>query len=221
MFRRKKRFRRMKRYRSKLEKKICFTALCILIIITIFALLVDAKSSQVLYAMAIDKAKNVAIQAINDSVGQVINSENEIFDNLVNYRYDSQGNIISIDTNTDFTNSIEGDILDGVIKKIDASSRCPVKVPLGTLTSSDLFIGRGPSITFYISLSGNARSGIENIFESTGINQSRHQIQIKIEADLNIIMSGKKMTASVENTIVIGETIIVGRIPESYVRQPG
>lgn len=220
MIRRKKRFRRMKRYRSKLEKKICFIALCSVILMIIFALLIEAKSSQVLYSMAVDKAKNVAIQAINDSVGQVINSENEIFDKLVNYRYDSQGNIISIDTNTDFTNAVEGQILDGVIKRIDSSSRCPVKVPLGTLSSGDLFIGRGPSITFYISLSGNARSGIENIFESTGINQSRHQIQIKIEADLNIIMSGKKMTASVENTIVIGETIIVGKIPESYVRQP-
>lgn len=214
-----RRFRRMKRYRSSLEKKICFLLLCVLIITTIFALLVDAQASPILHAMAIDKAKNVAIQAINDSVGQVINSENEIFDKLVNYRYDSQGNIISIDTNTDFTNAVEGKILDGVIKRIDDASRCPVKVPLGTLTSSDLFIGRGPSIKFYISLSGNAQSGIENIFESTGINQSRHQIQIKIEADINIIMSGKKLSTSVENTIVIGETIIVGKIPESYVRQ--
>lgn len=221
MKRHRRRFRRMKRYRSALEKKITFFIICTLLITAIFALLIDVKAADVLYTMAVDKAKNVAIQAINDSVSAVIDSDDESYKEFVDYRYDKEGNIISVGTNTNLTNAIEGAILDEVVKRIDNQSRCPVKVPIGTLTGSDLLTGRGPSLTFYISLSGNARSGIENLFESTGINQSRHQIQIRIEADISIITSGKKLSTSVENTIVIGETIIVGKIPESYVRQPG
>ncbi len=217
---RKKKFRRMKRYRSRLEKKITFMLACALIICGIFALLIDARASPIIYSMAQDKAKNVAMQAINDSVNQVIDAKSEIYKELVDYRYDDEGNIISVNTNINLTNSVEGAILDGVVKKVDQASRCPIKVPIGTLIGSDLLTGRGPSVTFYISLSGNARSSIENLFESTGINQTRHQIQIRVEVDVSIVMSKKHFGAQVENTIVIGETIIVGQIPHSYVRQP-
>ena len=221
MKKRRRRFRRMKRYRSTFEKNLTFFIICLMIISTIFALLIDAKVADIIYTMSVDKAKNIAMQAINDSVSAVIDSDEESYKEFVDYRYDKEGNIISVGTNTNLTNAIEGAILDEVVKRINKQSRCPVQIPLGTLTGSDLLIGRGPALTFYINLSGNAKSGIENLFESTGINQSRHQIQIRIEADISIITSGKSLSTSVENTVVIGETIIVGKIPESYVRQPG
>lgn len=215
----KRRFRRIKHYRSAFEKKITFLTVCLLIISAILALLIDAKATDILYTMSVNKAQNIATQAINDSVSAVIDSTHKGYKDFIDYTYDKEGNIISVNTNTNVTNSIEGAILDEVVKRIDKHSRCPVKIPVGNLSGSDLLAGRGPSLTFYISLSGNAKSGIENIFESTGINQSRHQIQIKIEANISIITSGKNLSTSVENTIIIGETIIVGKIPESYVRQ--
>ncbi len=195
-------------------------AICAAIMFAIVTLLIDARAAPVIHDMAEDKAKNVAMQAINDSVSAVIDAKEESYKELVDYRYDDEGNIISVNTNINLTNAIEGAILDGVVKRIDQASRCPISVPVGTLFGSDLLTGRGPSITFYISLSGNASSGIENLFESTGINQSRHQIQIRVQADISIVMATKRANTSVENTIVIGETIIVGQIPESYVRQP-
>ena len=181
---------------------------------------IERKAPSIIYAMAEDKAKNIAIQAINNSVGEVIDGTEEIYKELVDYRYDDEGNIISVNTNINLTNTVEGLILDSIAKKIDKASRCAIKIPAGTLTGSDILTGRGPPITFYINLSGNAKSSIENLFESTGINQTRHQIQIRLEIDMSIVMSGKHSGVTVENTVVIGETIIVGRIPESYVRQP-
>ena len=199
---------------------IILIALLCSVVVAVFAFFVDKNVSEVLNTISTNKAKNVATQAINDSVSAVIDSDKKNYETLVEYSYDSEGNIIAVNTNINQTNAIEGAILDSVVQRIDSASRCPVSVPIGTLIGSDLLIGRGPAITFYISLSANARSGIENIFESTGINQSRHQIQVKIEVDISILLSGKHMKTSVENIIIIGETIIVGQIPESYVKQP-
>lgn len=190
---------------------------CILFSIAFF---IEIKAPSIIYAMAEDKAKSIAIQAINNSVGEVIDGTEEMYKELVDYRYDDEGNIISVNTNINLTNTVEGLILDSIAEKIEKASRCEIKVPAGTLTGSDILTGRGPPITFYINLSGNARSTIENLFESTGINQTRHQIQIRFEIDMSIVMSGKHSGVTVENTVVIGETIIVGKIPESYVRQP-
>lgn len=217
---RRKRYRHIKRPRRKGRTKILFPIFFILLISGVAAFFVELKSPSIIYAMAEDKAKSIAIQAINNSVSDVIDGKDEIYKELVDYRYDDEGNIISVNTNINLTNTVEGLILDGIVKRIDEASRYPIKIPVGTLTGSDLLTGRGPKITFYISLSGNARSSIENLFESTGINQTRHQIQIRFEVDVSIVMSGKHFGATVENTVVIGETIIVGKIPESYVRQP-
>lgn len=200
-------------------KKFLFALLTFSLLLSI-AFFIELKAPSIIYAMAEDKAKSIAIQAINNSVGEVIDGTEEIYKELVDYRYDDEGNIISVNTNINLTNTVEGLILDSIAQKIDKASRCSVEIPIGTLTGSDILTGRGPPITFYINLSGNARSTIENLFESTGINQTRHQIQIRFEIDMSIVMSGKHSGVTVENTVVIGETIIVGRIPESYVRQP-
>ncbi len=220
MNRHRKRYLKRKSYPRKHKTKVFFAFLAVFLVLSVTALFVEVKSPSIIYAMAEDKAQSIAIQAINDSVNDVIDGKDEIYKELVDYRYDDEGNIISVNTNINLTNAVEGMILDGIVKRIDASSRCPIKIPIGTLTGSDLLTGRGPRITFYISLSGNARSTIENLFESTGINQTRHQIQIRFEVDVSIVMSGKHFGVTVENTVVIGETIIVGKIPESYVRQP-
>lgn len=220
MNRRRKRFRKAKRHRAHRSRSLIFLSFLLTSILAVIALFVEAKSPSIIYAMAEDKAKSVAIQAINNSVSEVIDGKDESYKELVDYRYDDEGNIISVNTNINLTNAVEGAILDSVARKIDESSRCAIKIPVGTLTGSDLLTGRGPGLTFYINLSGNARSTIENLFESTGINQTRHQIQVKIEIDMSIVMSGRHFGATVESTVVIGETIIVGKIPESYVRQP-
>lgn len=220
MYRHRRFFRFRKLGRKKKRAKPFLILLSLLLIPTVTVLFVEAKSPSVIYAMAEDKAKSIAIQAINDSVSEVIDGKDDIYKDLVDYRYDDEGNIISVNTNINLTNTVEGLILSSIAKRIDSASRCPIKIPIGTLAGSDLLTGRGPKITFYISLSGNAKSSIENLFESTGINQTRHQIQIRFEVDVSIVMSGKHFGVTVENTVVIGETIIVGKIPESYVRQP-
>ncbi len=202
--------------KKRLKIKTLFLMFIMLAMFTFLFIIVDSRASPIIQDIAVDKAKNIAMQAINNSVDKVIKEDDENHRELADYRFDENGNIISVNTNINLTNAIEGKILDNVVKEINHFSRCPISVPIGTLTGSDLLTGRGPDLTFYISLSGNARSSIENLFESTGINQSRHQIQIRVEADISILTAGKRMTASVENTIVIGETIIVGQIPDAY-----
>ena len=201
---------------KKLKIRFIFLLFIAFVMFAVLFVMVDSRASPIVQDIAVDKAKSIAMQAINNSVGKVIKEDDENHKELADYTYDKEGNIISVNTNINLTNAIEGEILDKVVNEINTFSRCPIKVPAGTLTGSDLLTGRGPDLTFYISLSGNARSSIENLFESTGINQSRHQVQIRVDVDISILTAGKRMTASVENTIVIGETIIVGQIPDAY-----
>ncbi len=205
--------------RSKIKILLFLFLLCILLTLAGFIVVIDRKADPIILDMAEDKAKNVAMQAINESVSDAIKWNDDSYKDMVDYRFDEEGNIISVTTNVNETNTLEGNVLDGVTKRIENSSRCPIYIPIGTLLGSDLLTGRGPSLVFYISLSGSASSGIENLFESTGINQTRHQIQIRVEADISIVMANRRTSTSVDNSIVIGETIIVGKIPEKYVKQ--
>lgn len=208
-------------HRSVRKRKRGFIPLfSVILLLLSSAFFIETKAPSIIYAMAEDRAKTIAIQAINNAVSDVLDENSDICQKLVKFTFDEEGNIISADTDTALTNAIEGMILDGVVSRIDSSSRYPIKIPVGTLTGSDLLTGRGFPLTFYINLTSNAKSSIENLFESTGINQTRHQIQIHFEVDVSIVMSGKHFGATVENTVVIGETIIVGKIPDAYVKQP-
>jgi hypothetical protein len=80
----------------------------------------------------------------------------------------------------------------------------------------DIFTGRGPRLTFVISLSGSASTDIVNEFHTAGINQTRHLMILNVKTKIYIIMQSGNITAETENSIVIAETVIVGKVPEIY-----
>ena len=123
-----------KPYTSRRKRRayaLVFTLILMLLPIAVF---IEIKAPAVIYAMAEDRAKTIAVQAINNAVGDVFNDESDLCQNLVTLNFDEEGNIISADTNTALTNAVEGLILDGVVSRIDSASRYPIKIPLGTLT---------------------------------------------------------------------------------------
>jgi len=57
----------------------------------------------------------------------------------------------------------------------------------------------------------------DNALSSTGINQSRHAITLKADVDIDILIPWETISTTVETDILIAETVIVGRVPNTYV----
>ena len=61
----------------------------------------------------------------------------------------------------------------------------------------------------------------ENDLISTGINQSRHVITLKASVDIDIMIPLSTVSTTVETDILIAETVIIGRVPETYLNYNG
>ena len=51
---------------------------------------------------------------------------------------------------------------------------------------------------------------------SVGINQTLHSIYINVESKVNVGLSLSNQTIIVNSSILVAETILVGKIPEVY-----
>ena len=55
-------------------------------------------------------------------------------------------------------------------------------------------------------------------FESVGINHTKHSIYLNVIADISIVMPSKTQNFAVTTQILVGESVIVGSIPDTYLQ---
>ena len=65
---------------------------------------------------------------------------------------------------------------------------------------------------------GFIETDISTNFKSTGINQTLHRINLKIKVDVNINVGTLYQTETVETEILLAETVLVGNVPDMYIK---
>jgi sporulation protein YunB len=91
-----------------------------------------------------------------------------------------------------------------------------LSIPVGTLFGGELLTGRGPKLPLKLMISNSVLSEFKNSFDEAGINQTRHEIMLELTADIYVVLPGYKTSAQVKTNISVAETIIVGKVPDTY-----
>ena len=94
---------------------------------------------------------------------------------------------------------------------------CPVVVPLGSAIGLTLLAGSGPRIPISIVPVGSVQTDFETEFEACGINQTRHKVYLQLSASIRIVIPTGAKTTNVTANMLVAESIIVGKVPESFV----
>ncbi len=166
--------------------------------------------------IAVSDARDAVTMAVNGCVSRMM-QEND-YDNgyFVTLEKDAAGNITAITTNTAHINALSSRIMAEIARAAD-SETLDVRIPLGSLFGSHLLMGRGPDIPLHIRMLTSSFVRFENALVSTGINQSKHVITLKANVDIDIMLPLTTVSTTVETDILIAETVIVGRVPDTYV----
>lgn len=165
------------------------------------------------------KAREIATRAINESVNSRV-SEDVKYQDLISIRTDEEGNVTMMQANTVMMNRLASSValtIQDNIKKIVTSS---VKVPLGNVFGSQLLAQFGPKLDIGVTPIGMAKVDFKTEFEHSGINQTRHKIYLVVETQVKIIIPFSSNTTTVETSVPIAETIIVGKVPQNYIYVP-
>lgn len=206
-------------FKSRKRRRRRIALVCIISAI-IFAflsvVLLEVKIRPVLATIAESRAKNIATQAVNDAVWQVLSDEEVSYDTLVNFTYRQDGKINAVAVDSVKLNTVCAQIRSRITDYFAFLSERVISIPVGSLTGIDLLAGRGPEINIGITLSGSAQTEVINDFQTAGINQTRHQIILRVDTKIYIIMQSGNIVTETQNSIIAAETVIVGDVPEIY-----
>lgn len=197
-----------------------FISIIIIFLVLIYGfMLVDQKIKPAFIAIAEVKAREIATRSINESVNAEV-SEDIKYQDLIFIRTDNEGNVTMMQANTMIMNKLATEVALSVqdnIKKIKAST---VSVPLGTVFESQLLAKYGPKIHINVTPIGMVNVNFKTEFEQSGINQTRHKIYLVIKTQVRIIVPFSSKATTVETSVPIAETIIVGKVPQNYIFVP-
>ena len=202
-------------HRNKVKKYI-LRILSISVIITIFLLLIDAKTEPIVKKYSKIAAKNEAAIIINDTVAKILTDENIMYNALVKVEKDKDGNIKAITTDIINLNLLKAEINSEISHAIEDRGEFDIKIPFGTVLGNSLFSGIGPNIRSSIKMTGNSKCDITNEFSSAGINQTLHRIMLNVDIEILIILPETQTTVNYKTNIAIAETVIVGITPSSF-----
>lgn len=194
----------------------------ILLIITIFVLLnsilyfFDKSVLPAMLEVAEIKMVSEATKIINETSLEVYSNGFDYSD-IILIEKDNLGNITMLRANTIKLNHLASQLILECNKKLDELEKLGIRVPMGYMTNSSITHNLGPKITVDMEQVGNIETNYESVFESAGINQTRHKIYLNVKMNLKVIVPLNIKEVEITSQIPISETIIVGQIPDTSI----
>lgn len=167
-------------------------------------------------SVAVAKAKNIAIKAVNDIVTTAMSECSITYNDLIIFRTDDQNRITAVSSNSVAINKLKSELNIRIQEKIATLSDFKTKIPLGTLLNQSILSGLGPKITIRMIPVGYTNIDIKSDFVSAGINQTKHVITLEINTKISVLLPISATSADVTTHLAIAETIIIGSVPDTY-----
>ena len=183
--------------------------------IAVFAA-VNYKVNPILKKMTAVQAAYIANFAIDRAAANVLAEEDISYSDLIRLNTLSDGTVSSMTANIREMNRFKTNISKAIQQNLLDYCDREIAIPIGTLTGIDLFSGRGPSVRMKIQLYGNVSANLRSKFDGAGINQTRHQIICDVKVGVSAILPGCSSFTEVENTFTVSETVLLGRVPDSF-----
>lgn len=189
-------------------------AVLLLILTTFF--LIDGKIRPVIQSIAESQARNMTMQAVNEAVLEALGQAGVAYGELVTIHKEETGRITSIETNVVQANSLQAQIGNGIARRIAEAKSYEISIPIGSLSGSELLLGRGPSLKLKMTLEASTILQLRNQFTEAGVNQTHHQVMLDIQTHVLFITPDSYEPTEVKTSVCIAETVIVGEVPQVY-----
>ncbi len=162
-------------------------------------------------------ATRLAQEVIHSAVASVMEREEWKEVSLVSLEMSPDGQIAAVLPDSVLINQLKSSLALEITSRLEERNAVTVSLPLGSLTGVEVFSGMGPRLEIEMMPYGRAVVDIESHFCDAGINQTRHQMIAKVEAEVSLLLPDyRSCSAGVEAAVPLCETVVVGAVPNSY-----
>lgn len=201
---------------KKIKTKVIIALVVILLIVIIGFIYLDLVVNPIIVKIAEAEIDSVATTAVSDAIFVVVNDENIDYSDLVDIKYDSEGNVQSLVSNTVKMNYLARELSTKAQLYLDKIAGEGIAIPIGAFTGMPIFSDLGPDYNLKLYPIGSNITTFSSKFTSAGINQTMHSIYIDINASMSVILPTRTQKIEFVTSALVCETIIVGKIPSVY-----
>ena len=194
--------------------------LFVLLVLVSLALL-RSRIYPVLRSLAETQVKNTASDLINDAIAEQIAMGNIQYDRIVYFEKDLNGRITALKTNIGEINRLKTDVLNIINDEILSTDESSLGVAVGSLFLPEFLSGKGPKLPVRILVIRNSEADFYSDFSEAGINQTLHKLNMEVFLDVTVLVLGTTTEFTISSHMVVAETVIVGDVPETYLKTGG
>lgn len=198
------------------RKRVGLTILISLLVLIVLAVVLLARLRPMIRPIAVARAKTMATRAINAAVDQVLAIDSISYESLISLQLDSENRVTALKTNTALINKLKAELTSEISDHVSRLNSATISIPIGSVIGGELFSGIGPRIYIGLLPVGYAETDIVNSFTAAGINQTIHQILLEVTVTIGIVMPAYTEYATVSTSIVLGESVLLGNVPDNY-----
>ncbi len=199
------------------KKKFLWILGCLVLLVVLVLIFLQRNVTRLLISISEATMRASTTVAVNDAVYYTLSDELRYAD-LVTILRNETGDIVSFSANPLKINKIARDTASISQSNLKNLSLNGIPVPLGALTGIEALAGLGPNIHFRIIPVSSVSCGFSSQFESVGINQTKHSIYLNVIADISIVMPSRTENFAVTTQILVGESVIVGKVPDTFLQ---
>ncbi len=188
----------------------------ILMGLLILLLLLLGRLSPLIREMAEAEAENAVTLAINRVLGDMLERGELEYDDLIRLEKDETGAVTAAYANMGRITLLRAEIARAVSEEVLDRDRVELRLPMGNLLGISLLSGSGPDLPLRILSVERIQADLSSRFTATGINQTLHQIRVELLVTVRVLVPGGFTTGTVSARLPVAETLIVGRVPDSY-----
>ena len=159
-------------------------------------------------------SNNIANEVVNSAVDDVFVKEE--YQSLAKIMENSSENIKAIETDTAKVNRLKSAIIQSMQKNIDSHKSDTAYVPLGSCSNLYFLAGLGPKVPIRIYPVSIVNADFKESFDSVGINQVKHKLYLDVSMKMSFVGMMFAQSDTVETSVLLNETIIVGDTPTYY-----
>lgn len=163
-------------------------------------------------------ASNRIASAVAMQMADAAAKEDTAYSDYIRLTYDDTGRVSSMSVDTVRLNAVRASILRKTIGEIGDNFSVEVSIPAGTLFGGLTESGRGVQIPVKILISDAVNCDILSNFREEGINQTLHSVSLQLTVRCQALLPFGSFSFTVPASCAIGETVIVGAVPEAYTK---
>lgn len=197
--------------RKKKAKKICFSILAFIIIITVtFCVLLDKAADEYAYS----DVRNALYSRINEIFVSNLSKHSDAIDGAFITQKEN-GDVRNVTVEAYKLDLFISDMINDTAICLDGSHDS-FSFPVGNVFGIKLLSGRGPRIPFRVIPLGHVSASIDSEVTSSGINQSLYRVVLRINALAKLMspFGGSEIEIKIEYALC--EILIIGKVPDVY-----